>query len=49
LEDGFPFLKREIVRNPSVAPAGEWAPRVLARLYGVVLSEWVEDRAAVTA
>ena len=49
LEHGFPFLKREILRDPSVAPDGEVAPAVVARLFGADVGAWVDDldRAAV--
>jgi hypothetical protein len=43
LERGFPFLKREILRSPWVAPEGETAPTVLARLLEVDIREWAED------
>jgi lipopolysaccharide biosynthesis protein len=44
LEGGFPFLKREILRHPAVAPAGHSAPSVVKRLLDVEVSEWVDDR-----
>ncbi|MGI8663440.1 MAG: rhamnan synthesis F family protein [Acidimicrobiales bacterium] len=46
LEYGFPFLKREILRDPDVAPAGRSAPRMVTRLFGVDVAEWVEDLVA---
>ena len=46
LEHGFPFLKREILRDPTVAPAGETAPKVVRRLLGIDISDWVDDAAA---
>lgn len=45
LERGFPFLKREIVRDPSVAPGGLNAAGVLRRLTGHELHEWAEVEA----
>lgn len=44
LTRGFPFLKREILRNPSVAPGGRSAPLVLKRMFDVDVDEWVEER-----
>jgi lipopolysaccharide biosynthesis protein len=49
LECGFPFLKREILRDPAVAPLGMSAPRVVKRLFGVDVDEWVGERVAATA
>jgi lipopolysaccharide biosynthesis protein len=46
LEHGFPFLKREILRDPTVAPAGATAPTVVRRLLGIDISDWVDDAAA---
>jgi lipopolysaccharide biosynthesis protein len=43
LERGFPFLKREILRDPAVAPDGESAPEVIRRLFGIEVGEWVEE------
>ncbi len=40
---GFPFVKREILRDPSVAPGGETAPAVLSELFGVDVRDWVDD------
>jgi lipopolysaccharide biosynthesis protein len=41
LERGFPFVKREIVRDPELAPRGEWiAPEVRA-VYGVDIEDWI--------
>ena len=44
LELGFPFLKREIVRDPAVAPDGDSAREVVNRLLGVDLEDWVDDQ-----
>ena len=41
----FPFLKREILRDPEVAPAGEPAPAVVKRFLGVEVGDWVDDDA----
>jgi len=43
---GFPFLKREILRDPSVAPGGGNAPSVLKVMLDIDVHEWVEDRAS---
>lgn len=43
LEDGFPFLKREILRDPAVAPDGESALSTVRSLYGVDVADWVDD------
>lgn len=45
LQQGFPFVKREILRTPGVAPGGVHAPRVLRELFDVDVWDWVEDRA----
>jgi hypothetical protein len=46
LERGFPFIKREILRDPSVAPDGWTAPAVIESLLGIDVEEWVDDRSA---
>lgn len=46
LARGFPFLKREILRDPSVAPGGQSAPSVLKAMLDVDVYDWVEDRAS---
>jgi len=46
LLQGFPFLKREIIRDPDVAPGGQLAPQVVRELFGAELTDWVEDRAS---
>ena len=43
LEEGFPFLKREILRDAAVAPAGQTAPAVVKRLLGIDVNDWVDD------
>jgi hypothetical protein len=40
LDLGFPFVKREIVRRPELAPNGQRIPVVLRRRYGVDVEEW---------
>lgn len=44
LARGFPFLKREILRVPSVAPGGRSAPMVLKAMLDIDVHDWVEDR-----
>ncbi|MFN2518005.1 MAG: rhamnan synthesis F family protein [Jatrophihabitantaceae bacterium] len=41
LERGFPFVKREILRNPAVAPRAEWVSREVAAVFGQRIEEWV--------
>jgi hypothetical protein len=41
LENGFPFVKREIVRNPEVAPDGERVAREVELLFGERLEDWL--------
>jgi lipopolysaccharide biosynthesis protein len=41
LELGFPFVKREIVLNPSVAPRAEWVAREVESVFGARLSDWL--------
>jgi lipopolysaccharide biosynthesis protein len=41
LELGFPFLKREILRTPEVAPGGDQAPDVVRRMFGVEVKDWL--------
>lgn len=43
LDLGFPFLKREILRDPAVAPAGRSARAVLHRRFGIDVADWVDD------
>ena len=40
LELGFPFVKRQILRTPEVAPNGDQVPNVVRRLYGAEVKEW---------
>jgi hypothetical protein len=41
LDLGFPFVKREIVREPAVAPHGELVAREVRSMFGVDLEDWV--------
>ena len=41
LELGFPFVKREIVRTPWVAPNGDLVAGVVRRKFGVDIEEWL--------
>jgi lipopolysaccharide biosynthesis protein len=41
LEQGFPFVKREIVRYPDVAPDGERVPAVLRAAFGEDVADWL--------
>jgi len=41
LECGFPFVKREIVRTPEVAPRGNQVARVVRQKIGVDIEEWL--------
>ncbi|MCW2645077.1 MAG: hypothetical protein QOG22_3130 [Pseudonocardiales bacterium] len=41
LERGFPFVKREILRNPEVAPRSEWVSREVAAVFGERIEEWI--------
>lgn len=41
LDLGFPFVKREIVRRPELAPGGERIPLVLRRRFGIEVEEWI--------
>jgi lipopolysaccharide biosynthesis protein len=43
LERRFPFLKREILRDPAVAPDGEGAAQFVRQLLGIDVREWVEE------
>jgi lipopolysaccharide biosynthesis protein len=44
LDLGFPFVKRELLRDPTVAPGGRAVPRELRRRFGVEVAEWVDDQ-----
>ena len=41
IEYGFPFVKREIITNPSVAPRSEWVAREVKARFGVDIDEWL--------
>ena len=41
LERGFPFVKREIIRDPSLAPRGEWIAREVRTVYGQNIEDWI--------
>ena len=41
LEIGFPFVKRQILRTPEVAPNADQVPNVVRRLYGAEVREWL--------
>ncbi len=41
LERGFPFVKREILRDPDVAPRADWVSREVAAVFGQRIEEWV--------
>ncbi len=41
LRQGFPFVKREIIRQPSIAPGGERVAEAVHAVYGVQLSDWL--------
>lgn len=41
LDRGMPFVKREIVRSPELAPQGDEIADELRRRYGVEVSEWI--------
>jgi lipopolysaccharide biosynthesis protein len=40
LDHGFPFVKRELLVRPQVAPDGELVPAVLRRRFDVDVAEW---------
>lgn len=41
LERGFPFVKREILRRPDVAPHGDRVGRQVAAMFGQDIGDWV--------
>jgi lipopolysaccharide biosynthesis protein len=41
LERGFPFVKREIVRDPAVAPRSEWVAREVQAVFGQHIEDWM--------
>lgn len=42
LEAGFPFVKREVVRSPHLAPDGDQVAEVVRDLYDVDVADWLE-------
>jgi lipopolysaccharide biosynthesis protein len=44
LDDGFPFVKRELLRRPEVASDGLDVPGEVMRRFGVDVYDWVPDR-----
>jgi lipopolysaccharide biosynthesis protein len=46
LKSGFPFVKREILRHPSVAPAGATMPDVVKAQHGADVDSWVAELSA---
>src|SRR5204863_4549069 len=47
LDLGLPMVKREILRDPDVAPGGRSVAKVLHGRYGVDVAEWVDDQVVV--
>jgi lipopolysaccharide biosynthesis protein len=41
LDAGVPFVKRELVRSPDLAPDGHRLPAVLADRYGTDVADWL--------
>jgi len=41
LDLGFPFVKRQLLRQPEVAPDGSMVREVVERKFGVNLDEWL--------
>lgn len=41
IERGFPFVKREIVRDPAVAPRSEWVAREVQAVFGQRIEDWM--------
>ena len=41
LDRGFPFVKRELLTNPKVAPDGDLVPLDLRRRFDIDVSEWI--------
>lgn len=41
LDHGFPFVKRELLRRPEVAPDGDEVRQELKRRYGVDVDDWI--------
>jgi hypothetical protein len=43
LERGFPFVKRELLRDPSVAPDGDEVPAAVQDLIGLDVADWIRE------
>lgn len=43
LDRGFPFVKRELLRDPDVGPGARSIPATLQRRFGVDIRQWVDD------
>ncbi|MEP7019133.1 MAG: rhamnan synthesis F family protein [Pseudonocardiales bacterium] len=41
LERGFPFVKREVLRNPDVVPRAEWVAREVRAVFGEQIEDWI--------
>lgn len=41
LERGFPFVKREVLRNPDVVPRAEWVAREVNAVFGRQIEDWI--------
>jgi lipopolysaccharide biosynthesis protein len=41
LDLGFPFVKKEILRTPEVAPRSEWVAREIQAVFGERIEEWM--------
>lgn len=41
LERGFPFVKKEVLRHPEVAPRAEWVSREVAAVFGERVEDWI--------
>ncbi len=41
LDQGFPFVKREIVRRPELAPSGDQIGQIVRQRFGVTIEEWL--------
>lgn len=41
LEEGFPFVKRQILTEPEVAPRAEWVSREVEAVFGERIEDWI--------
>lgn len=48
LERGFPFVKRELIRNPGLVPDGATIGQVVADRFGTCLQEWLDEPVLTT-